>query len=996
MQNTINRLFEERAKKKPDNIAVEHANNHISYSELNNRANKLAHYLNNLGAQRETIIAICLERSIDIIIGMLGTLKTGGAYILIDPIYPLERIDAILHDSKPKILITFSKFLNRFSKFEGIAVRLDQIKTKKIPDTNPADNNVADNLAYIIYTSGTSGKPKGVSSSHAAILNRFSWMWDKYPFKPNDVFGQKTSPNFVDFIWESFGPLLQGIKSFIIDRNIINDHRLLTNCIQKHQISHLVLVPSLVEQFIFNNQHGFLSSLKQLTLSGEKLNAKLARKLKDINSNSIILNLYGSSEVAADATCCDIEQVNRHNRSIIGTPIANMHVHVLDKHMNAVKQNEIGEIYVSGIGLARGYLNMPELTATKFLANPFYTGNQKEYQRLYRTGDLARYMPDGNLEYIGRDDTQIKIRGYRIELEEIAQILSNHPEIEYCTVVAQNHNHEYDLDNKHLVSYYLRKIHLDKSDNRNFINDWNTLYQSEYSLLDDNNFNNNLQLWKSSYTETYISKEEMSEWVHCTVKRIKDLSPKVVLEIGSGTGLILFNIIKNCDYYYAIDFSKKANNYVINQIGKLGYKDKITSIIATADNIPYHQIHKKHDTVIINSVTQYFPNLDYLSQVITKAIANLRGAGQIFIGDIRDFRLLKCFHYSIQKYKNKNYTKKQITYLGDKDKELLISPEYFIELQKVCKNISYVEILPKLSKANNEVNNYRYDVILHINKNTSDNQSQQIDVKDDTFVKILNLEQYVNLNNSHNILFIKYPNARVSKDYTEYLHFINDFQESAEYTRILSLEETEHIITSKGYRYKCYLDPLDPLYLNILAYRINKAIHLNYNLINRRSSCFANNPLATSKLRDNNFTGQLKEYLSLRLPEYMLPLYYIALETLPLTINGKLDKSMLPDLEFNKTNLYYPPQNETEHTLCKIYANVLGIPEDIMGILDAFFELGGNSLLAIRIINKINKALNINISLHDFFQKQTIRSLSNYISKIDKNVNFAILDRGTI
>ena len=999
MNTMLHQLFEKQEEITPDRISIVHEDNHITYSALNNRANQLAYYLHNLGIKNETIISICLERSIDMIVGILGILKAGGAYLPMDPLYPEERLESMLNDSSSRFLITLDKFAHKFNKYDSVIIRLDQDwhLIKNNSNTNWTFINNPDSLAYIIYTSGTSGKPKGVCGSCSSILNRFDWMWNKYPFKINDIFGQKTSPNFVDFIWESFGPLLKGIKSIIIDTRIISDYGLLSGCIKKHNITHLVLVPSLIEQFMLNDQLGLLLFLRQLTLSGEKINSKLAQKLKNVDTGCTILNLYGSSEVAADATYCNIQQVNwENNVSIIGIPITNMHVYILDKDMNHVKPTKIGEIYISGIGLARGYLNMPELTATEFLANPFCAIDQKNHRRLYKTGDLGRYLINGNLEYIGRNDNQIKIRGYRIELEEIAQIISGYKEIEYSVVVAKNYPHNDYPENKYLIAYYLRKINSAELDNDNFVNNWNQLYQSEYSFLDEMDFTNNLQLWKSSYTESYISKEEMHEWISCTVERIKELRPKIILEIGSGTGLILFNIIKDCDYYYATDFSEKANNYVITLADRLGYKSKFTSILALADSIPYNLIDKKYDTVILNSVTQYFPNLDYLSKVISESILNFSGSGQIFIGDIRDFRLLKCFHYSVQKYKNKNFTKRQVSYFSDRDKELLISPEYFIQLKKLYNNIAHVEVLPKMGIADNEMNNYRYDVILHINKDLQNNATI-IEVKDDTFIKVTDIAECLKISSENSFLLIKYPNPRINQDYQGYLKFYNNFLIKEEHNKILSLTEIGKIADESGYKSKYFLDPLDPFYLNILLFRsfVNVEVLLNYDL-KYQSSNFSNNPLISSKLIDNSFIKELRKYLSTKLPEYMIPLYYIPLETLPLTINGKLDKNALPDLEFDISDLYVPPKNELEHRLCRIYADILGLSEEIIGVSDPFYRLGGNSLLAIRLVNEINKELSLNIPLASLLEQQTIELLSNYIFTIKDNGDFKILEQGTI
>jgi SAM-dependent methyltransferase/acyl carrier protein len=489
----------------------------------------------------------------------------------------------------------------------------------------------------------------------------------------------------------------------------------------------------------------------------------------------------------------------------------------------------------------------------------------------------------------------------------------------------------------------------------------------------------------------------MFEWLNATINLVKKLHPKVILEIGSGSGLILFNIIDDCSYYYATDFSKNAIDYTNNVINKFGYNHKVYTLTCAADQLPYHELKKAYDTVIINSVTQYFPNLDYLESIIIKAISNIKGSGQIFIGDIRDYRLLKCFHYSVRHYKSKKVTKEEVDYFSKRDKELLIAPEYFIHLKTINKFISHVEVMPKFGRANTEMNNYRYDVILYINSKEKD----KLNINESKFVKVLEFENYFVLNRDKDYLCIRYPNKRIVKDYIEYnVLYKNELDiNKDDYNDILSIDEILEMVENYNYKAKFLLDIHDPLYLNVVVYKSNnkqeRNIYLNYLDRNRWSkSDLANNPLIASKLLENQLERELKLYLHSKLIEYMVPEYYIPLEKLPLTINGKLDRKALPEPELTKSDSYVAPSNELASLVCNIWSEALGLPEDKVGIYDDFFRLGGNSMLAIKLVSKLNKALSSAISVAAIFKNNTVDKLVHYLEH--NTEDDVIIDKATV
>ncbi|KYC36596.1 non-ribosomal peptide synthetase [Scytonema hofmannii PCC 7110] len=447
----IHQLFEAQVERTSDSVAVVLEEEQLTYSELNARANQLAHYLRAIGVGPEVLVGICTERSLDMVIGLLGILKVGGAYVPLDPTYPQERLSFILEETKVPVLLTQQQLVEQLPEHKAQVVCWDtdwNIIAQQSQD-NPVNISKADNLAYVIYTSGSTGQPKGVFGLHRGAVNRFHWMWQNYPFVQGEICCQKTSLNFVDSVWEIFGPLLQGIPTVIVPDDILKDpQQFVTNLAHKN-VTRLVLVPSLLGALL-NTHNDLQLQLPQLKLwisSGEALSIDLLVQFRQNLPHSILLNLYGSSEVSADVTCYSL---NPHaplpERVLIGRPIANTQMYIVDAKRQPVPIGVLGEVYIGGDGLARGYLNRPEQTAEKFIPNPF---SNNSAARLYKTGDIARYLPNGEIEYIGRMDYQVKIRGFRIELGEIEAAINQHPAVRETVVIVR----EDEAHSQSLVAY---------------------------------------------------------------------------------------------------------------------------------------------------------------------------------------------------------------------------------------------------------------------------------------------------------------------------------------------------------------------------------------------------------------------------------------------------------------------------------------------------------------------------------------------------------------
>jgi aspartate racemase len=448
----LHTLFEEQVERMPHAVAAIYDNENLSYQTLNQRANQLAHYLQGCGVGPGTLVGLLIERSLEMLVGLLGVLKAGGAYVPLDPAYPPERLSFMVRDSQVAVLVTQPHLLSTLPVHQAQVVCLDsdwEALAHERQD-NPISGVTAENPAYVIYTSGSTGVPKGVIGLHRGTVNRLHWMWETYPFEAEEMCCQKTSLSFVDAVWEIFGPLLQGVPAVIIPDQVLKDPSRFIHTLAEKHVTRIVLVPSLLHVILdmdIDLQH-WLPRLKYWTSSGEALSVELCQRFRERLPQSMLLNLYGSSEVAADATAYDTRQWESLRCVPIGRPIANTQVYLLDPRLQPVPVGVPGELYIGGEGLAQGYLHRPELTTERFIRDPFC---DEPGARLFKTGDFARYLPDGNLEFLGRMDNQVKIRGYRIELGEIEVILSQHPAVQEVVVVARE-DHPGD---KRLVAYLI-------------------------------------------------------------------------------------------------------------------------------------------------------------------------------------------------------------------------------------------------------------------------------------------------------------------------------------------------------------------------------------------------------------------------------------------------------------------------------------------------------------------------------------------------------------
>ncbi|MEH2123776.1 amino acid adenylation domain-containing protein [Nostoc sp.] len=443
----IPQLFEEQVERNPNAVAVVFEDQQLTYRELNCRANKIAHHLQTLGVGTEVLVGIFLERSLLVAAVILGILKAGGAFVALDPTYPQERLAYMLNESQASVLLTQKQFVENLPPSGAKVVCLDSISEAiaQQNEENPVSKVTSDNLAYVIFTSGSTGKPKGILMTHEGVISRVDRTQKIHNFTSNDRILQLGNISFDMFVWEFFIPLLTGARIVIGHPQRTSDFDYLIRLINREQVTIARFVPPMLQMLLEQKEFTTCKSIRRVITGGDKLTVNLMAAFMN-NFSADLYNQYGPTERPSSITW----RCQKSNKTSIpiGRPLPNTEVYILDKMGNLAPIGVVGELYIGGSGLALGYLNDPILTAQKFIRNPF---NDRPSSRIYKTGDLVRYLPDGNLEFVGRIDNQVKIRGFRIELEEIEAVLSQHPELLEVVVILR----EDQPGNPRLVAYFV-------------------------------------------------------------------------------------------------------------------------------------------------------------------------------------------------------------------------------------------------------------------------------------------------------------------------------------------------------------------------------------------------------------------------------------------------------------------------------------------------------------------------------------------------------------
>lgn len=890
----LHEIFGDRVADQPDSIAVCRGDSSLTYRELDLRSNQLAHFLRTLGVGAEVPVAMFVERSTDMIIGMLSVLKAGGAYVPLDPSYPEERLQFMLEDCQAPVVLTHSAMRRDLPHSDAqIVVLDDEVSAISEMPSAPVPNAVsADNLAYVIYTSGSTGRPKGCLVTHRNVARLFSATDDWYSFDANDVWSMFHSFAFDFSVWESWGALLFGARLVVVpyltSRSPAEFRKLLCN----EQITVLNQTPSAFQQLVaeeLTHQRPTHYALRYVTFGGEALEvSKLAAWMQRFKNQPRLINMYGITETTVHVTYrpIDVKEVEATTRSPIGEPIPDLQTRLFGLAGSAVPLGVNGELHVGGQGVARGYLARPGLTAERFIPDPYGDGT-----RLYRSGDLARRSCDGKeLEFVGRIDTQVKLRGFRIELGEIEGRLLDHPAIQQAAVDLQRDETDqslvaYVVPNASHASLVYRLLQLER--------------EGRLDGLDRCQLPNGLTVFHNNRSETDFLYREIFEdqvYAHPLIQLRDDA---VVFDVGANIGLFSLYIRTECAR------------------PKLFAFEPVPEIFSLLEcNAAIHDLDARLFSFGIDSepgegTFTYYPNVSVMSgryadeeqdrTALTKSIANTQ----------------------------------QGTAQGEVFDELLAAK---LERRKItCQYKTLSEVI-------REEGVERIDLL-------------KIDIEQSELKAVLGIEQ-------------------------EHWPLIQQIV-----IEVCDVNDRLSMIASlcKDRGFQVSIEQCDDLKgTNLYSLYGTRPVQLN------RPSGEARNGHGKTHLQQRwagvpELVRDLRKHARRTLPPYMVPSAFVLLTELPLTPNGKLDRQALPkpnqaDQSSAHDTDTAAPRSLVEAQLASIWQEVLGVSD--FGIGDSFFDLGGHSLHATRVIGKIREEFHVDLPLASIFERPTVRALGEILEQM--------------
>ncbi|SCE13519.1 amino acid adenylation domain-containing protein, partial [Streptomyces sp. TverLS-915] len=701
--HTWPRLFAEQVAARPGEIALVHEDEQLTYAELDARAARLAHALVARGAGPERVVALAVPRSADMIVAEVAVLKAGAAYLPVDTDYPADRVAYMLDDARPVCLVTTADTLPDLPALPSgtEALVLDAPETVAELAGHPAhDPAAADRLAvahaaYVIYTSGSTGRPKGVVLSHGGVAKLVATQRERFGIGPHSRVLQFASPSFDVAFWDLCLGLLSGGRLVVVPADRRVPGAPLADYAHAHGVTFMILPPALLAALPEDIE---LPPTATLLAGTERVSPELVGRYA---RGRMMFNAYGPTEATTNSTLglCDPDTPAGHIVPI-GVPDPGTRAYVLDAALRPVPAGVVGELYLGGAGLARGYLGRPALTAERFVADPYGAPGA----RLYRTGDLVRWKADGRLEFHGRADSQTKIRGFRIEPSEIESVLRAHPAVGQAAVVVR----EDRPGDRRLAAYVVPSL---ASGATEAVAEWKDVHELLYSAAGSDGFEENFAGWNSMYDGRPLPLADLREWREATVARIQELRPRRVLEIGVGSGLLLSRIAPECAEYWGTDLSEEAVRALRAQVDAVpGLADRVTLSARPAHELS--GLPEGHfDTIVVNSVVQYFPDADYLTGVLRSAAALLAPGGALFVGDVRNLRLHRTLAAAIEAGRTPADDKEALRAAVDRalawEGELLLDPDYFAALDGFTADIRL-----KRGTHHNELTRYRYDVVL--------------------------------------------------------------------------------------------------------------------------------------------------------------------------------------------------------------------------------------------------------------------------------------------
>jgi len=1006
VQRSYVEAFEEQVALGPERVAAVDGLETITYAELNARANRIAHALRERGVGPGVPAGVFIPRGIDYLSAILGVAKAGGVFVPIDVAYPAERVRHMLEDSGCPVVLSDeprSVLLERLQATVPAAVLL--LPVAGGDDRNPAIANGPRDALYMIYTSGSTGLPKGALVRHDGALNHIYAEFRLLDFTGQSAFLQSAPASSDISVWQCLAPLLAGGRTVFAGFDVMVSPSALLALIQREHVTLIELVPAVLDGLVSHaaslpEPARAVPHLQHVMVTGEAAPVALVNRCHAVWPQVPIVNAYGPTE-AADDVCQGVVAVPLDAQCTtvpIGVPLDNMSVMVLDANRQLAPIGVPGEIAVSGIGVGAGYWRQPERTAAAFVPN--LHAERTFGDTIYRTGDLGRWRHDGTLEFIGRFDQQVKIRGFRVELGEVEAVIAQHPSVHAAVVV----DVEREPGDRQIVAYIQPEGDAGTAAGlmQEQVSLWKDLHDESYA--DDRVLTSrptfNTIGWDSTYTGEPLADREMRECVANAVTRIRDLRAARLLEIGCGTGLLLYRLAGRHVDYVGTDLSETAIRQLEDRRHVGGGMERVRLMRRTADDYSGFA-PGSFDAVVLNSVVQYFPSAGYLHDVLRGAASVIGDRGSIFVGDVRSLPLLRSYHASVQVAKAAgSVTAGRLAATIDeqmaREQELLIAPRFFDAIGRELSQAP-VRMQPKRGRVHNEMTRFRYDVVLAVGG--ADDTAQSLpacwsDWRAEPW-SLAELERHLEVARPDYWGLRHVANARL-RDERRMLEWLAKAPTTATVTELrewlmadghrrgdVDPESIWQLAKRSPYRVEVLVEPDGEAgeFAVLFSHRDSPPVRAHLESAERPGAEWL--PLTSNPLQEKlgrRVIPQLREHLRETLPGHMIPQSIVVLDRFPLLPNGKIDRGALPmpSSDADRRTEHVAPRTATEAVVHAVWSEVLGLPDP--GVHDNFFALGGHSLKASQVVSRLQQR-GRRAALRDVFNHPTLAGLAAAIDQ---------------
>ncbi|WP_326658939.1 amino acid adenylation domain-containing protein [Streptomyces canus] len=980
---SLSGLIDRHVHARPGATAVAHqgpdgAEASLSYDELSRAANRLAAHLRARGVQRGDRVVISLRPGPDLVTAFLAVVRSAAAYVAVDPSHPAELRRLIVRDSGARAVVTDAAASAQYAGLDAVTVALDteaaQISRRPadLPDVVPSPEDAA----YVCYTAGTTGVPKGVVVPHRAVLDLVQ-STDYLRLTADDAVAQVAGPSSDAITFEIWSTLTAGARLVGLAKDTVGEPARFERAVAERGITVVFLTTTAFNRIARERPAAF-APLRAVLFGGEACDPHPVRQVFRSGPPERLLHMYGSTEATTFATWHEVAEPAEGERTVpIGRPVGATVAVVEAGDGTQAGPGGSGELLLGGPGLATGYLGREHLTARQFVEDRF-TGSGG---RLFRTGDLVRLREDGELEFVGRVGDRIRLRGFCVELGAVESALTAHPSVSEAVATV----HEDAAGDRHLVAHVVpAKADPAPAGDKERINEWKEIHEAVHADAGSVPPGTDFRGLISSYDEQPLPVEHSREWRSATVRRVRELGQRRILEIGVGTGLLMAPLAAGakCQEYWATDFSECVIDALRSQVRRdPRLRGKVRLGCRGADDtagLPAGYF----DTVVINSVVQYFPGLTHLRTVLERVLPLLAPGGSVFLGDLRNLDLARCLQTGVELAHREasavdgERVRRAVDRRVAKETELLLAPALFTALAHELPQVRAVDVRVKRGVHRNELTGYRYDAVLGTAEPVADLSSAPRLTWGSTVRGTAGLEVHLRQRCPAAVRVTRLPNARVHGEHAA-MRALDDAGTAgdtpAAQTPAPDLEEVCAAAERLGYRALPTWSAEDAAALDIILVdpaRIPAGpvtgVHAAPAV---RTGACANTPAAFDGTVDLDVV--LRSHLRERLPSCMVPSTVLTYDTLPLNASGKIDRTALSVPGRTGSHPGHQPGTAVQEIVRDLFAEVIGLPRSAVDADCDFFRIGGHALTAARFLARVRQTLGVDASSHTLYRAPT-------------------------